>query len=539
MKKHFFTIIQVCLIILAIGGWQTNLFAQTPFTITWTGLQGSTNATGVPTGITIVQQYNGVVGSCATSPNGASTSYSGVIRANAGYVVTITSIGGAAYASSAGSRDFKFQVTNGGTYVQASYTSLPSSTNCSGNTTINPFAVPVAGQTLNPGEQATVTVLRDKGSASGGGYSYTRSLTITGTIAPIAETCDIPANLAENNVTANEADFNWDADGTNDFEYVLSESASAPTGSGTAINGTSYSTSSLDPLTDYYFYVRQNCGGGNYSAWTMVNFTTLPLPCTVVTNLASSNVDHESADVSWDASTGNTFEYVFDENNAAPTGSGIATSDVTYEATGLEASTTYYFHIRKDCGNGNYSAWETISFTTSVEPCLIVENITSSNVDHESADISWDASAGNTFEYVLDENATAPTGSGTAIAAISYAAEDLEEATTYYFHIRKDCGNGNYSEWETVSFTTSSTVGIEEKEMATFIVYPNPAVDQIIIQTEKKQGTVKLMNTNGQQLAQIDLSETDTLNLFEINSGVYFVVYEFNGNKAVEKLIVQ
>ena len=539
MKKHFFTIIQVCLIIFAIGDWQANLFAQTPFTITWTGLQGATNATGVPAGITIVQQYNGVVGACATSPNGASTTYSGVIQANAGYVVTITSIGGTAYASSAGSRNFKFQLTNGDTYIQAAYTSLPGSSNCSGNTTISPFAIPAEGQVLNPGNQATVTVLRDKGSASGGGYSYTRSLTITGTIEPLAANCDIPANLAENNVTANEADFNWDADGTNDFEYVLSQSATAPTGSGTAINGTSYSTSSLSPSTDYHFYVRQNCGGGNYSAWTMVNFTTLPLPCTTVTNLVSSNVDHESADISWDASTGNTFEYVLDENNAAPTGSGAATSDVTYEATGLEASTTYYFHIRKDCGNGNYSAWETISFTTSVEPCLIVENITSSNVDHESADLSWDASTGNTFEYVLNETATIPTGSGTVTTTSAYTAENLEEATTYYFHIRKDCGNGNYSEWETVSFTTSSTVGIEGRAMINFTVYPNPAVDQVVIQAEKMKGTVKLINVNGQQLQQIDLSETATLNLFELNSGIYFVVYELNGNKAVEKLIVQ
>ena len=51
MKKQFFTLIQTCLLILTLGFWQTELHAQTPFTITWTGLTGSITATGVPTGI--------------------------------------------------------------------------------------------------------------------------------------------------------------------------------------------------------------------------------------------------------------------------------------------------------------------------------------------------------------------------------------------------------------------------------------------------------------------------------------------------------
>ena len=334
-----------------------------------------------------------------------------------------------------GNLDFSSQSTSGAIHPTVNLSSVTELQNVPAGTVIKFRIAPAAGS-----------------GATGTFYIYTGSgggLTVSGTVTPLPLDCDIPANLAENNVTANEADFNWDADGTNDFEYVLSQSAATPTGSGTAINGTSYSTSTLNPLTDYYFYVRQNCGNGNFSEWTMVNFTTLPLPCTVVTNLTSSNIDHESTDLSWDVSTGSTFEYVLDENSATPTGAGTSTTNVTHEATGLSASTTYYFHIRKDCGNGNYS------------------------------------------------------------------------------------------EWETISFTTSSTVGIKGETTVTFALYPNPAVDQVVIHTEKRQGIVSLMSVNGQQLKQINLFETEVLDLFEINSGVYLLVYELNGNKSIERLIVQ
>src|SRR5690606_11493080 len=40
-------------------------------------------------------------------------------------------------------------------------------------------------------------------------------------------------------------------------------------GTGTVITGTSspYPLGGLTPNTNYEFYVRANCGGGNYSAW--------------------------------------------------------------------------------------------------------------------------------------------------------------------------------------------------------------------------------------------------------------------------------
>ena len=451
MKKQFISTIRICLLFLALGSWQTNALAQTPFTITWTGLTGSTNATGVPAGITIVQQYNGVTGSCSTSSNGANTSYSAVIQAASGYTVTITSIGGSAYASNAGSRNFSFQVTNGGTYTQATPTSIGSSSNCGGNTALTAFAVPAAGQVLNSGSQATITVLRAPGSASGGGYSWTRTLTISGTVTPI---CNTPTNLAENNVTATSADFNWDAGGANTYEYVLDQTAATPAGAGTNLTTNSFSTSTLSPATTYYFHLRRKCSASSFSNWVYVNFTTPAASCNAPTGLAAANTTHNSADLSWDIQGSNSFEYVVDQLAADPAGAGTPTAGTTFNATGLNPSTTYYLHVRTDCGSGNFSPWTAVPFTTAIEPCDAPTGLAAANVTHNSADLSWDAQGASTYEYVVDQVSTDPA-SGTSTTGTSFNPTGLNSSTTYYLHVRTNCVQGNTSAWTTISFTTA------------------------------------------------------------------------------------
>ena len=453
MKKAIFTRFQICLLVMAFGLWQTQAHAQTPFTITWTGLggAGTTNATGVPTGITIVQQYNGVTPSCASTPSNGGTTYSAIIQASAGYNVTITSIGGSGYGSNAGYKKFTLQLTNGSVYTQTNFSTITSSSSCATSTALNAFSVPAAGQLLTAGNQATVSLLRSAAASEAGtGYSYTRTLTITGVVTPI---CNAPTNLAENNVTATSSDFNWDAGGTNQYEYVLSQSSATPSGAGTALTTNSFSTSTLSPSTTYYFHLRRKCSSTNFSNWVYVNFTTPAAACNVPTGLSAANTTHNASDLSWDPQGSNAFEYVVDQTNADPAGSGTATNGTTYNATGLNPTTNYYLHVRTNCGGGNFSSWSTIPFTTLIEPCDAPTGLAAANITHNSADLSWNTQGASTYEYAVDQVATDPA-SGTATNGTTYNAAGLNPLTTYYLHVRTNCVQGNTSAWTTISFTT-------------------------------------------------------------------------------------
>jgi hypothetical protein len=80
------------------------------------------------------------------------------------------------------------------------------------------------------------------------------------------------------------------------------------------------------------------------------------------------------------------------------------------------------------------------------------------------ANINWPAvtSAALGYEYVLNTVATDPTGSGTAISGITYAASALTPLTTYYFHVRSVCATGTYSTWNTVTFTTVASPPVND-----------------------------------------------------------------------------
>ncbi len=68
--------------------------------------------------------------------------------------------------------------------------------------------------------------------------------------------------------------------------------------------------------------------------------------------------------------------------------------------------------------------------------------------------VNWTAISGATgYEYVTNTTATSPTGSGTVPVGTTYTATGLNPGTTYYAHVRTNCGTG-FSSWTNQSFTT-------------------------------------------------------------------------------------
>ena len=92
-------------------------------------------------------------------------------------------------------------------------------------------------------------------------------------------TCSAPSALNMSNITSNTAQINWTAPaGITNFEYYYSTTNTTPSDTQTP-SGTSTATNaplgSLTPNTQYYAWVRSNCGTANgKSAWMPVSFMT-------------------------------------------------------------------------------------------------------------------------------------------------------------------------------------------------------------------------------------------------------------------------
>jgi hypothetical protein len=85
-------------------------------------------------------------------------------------------------------------------------------------------------------------------------------------------------------------------------------------------------------------------------------------------------------------------------------------------------------------------------------------------------------------------------------------------------------------------------VGINEQQESRVSLYPNPASDQLTIESTgiPAQGTLSISNLNGQQLIarQLTLLKTQ-LDISDLPSGVYFVRLTSDKSVAMGKLIKQ
>jgi hypothetical protein len=96
--------------------------------------------------------------------------------------------------------------------------------------------------------------------------------------------CPQPTNLVVSGITATGAATSWDAmsGAASGYEYVVSTSATPPSGAGTAVTTAFVALTGLTPQTTYYLYVRANCGSGSFSVWTTQTFTTQCAPVTTL-----------------------------------------------------------------------------------------------------------------------------------------------------------------------------------------------------------------------------------------------------------------
>jgi len=179
--------------------------------------------------------------------------------------------------------------------------------------------------------------------------------------------------------------------------------------------------------------------------------------CAPVTGLIVSAITSSSADVSWTAVSGATGYQWAVTTSPTPPASGTFTTLTAVTASPLSPATTYYAHVRTQCGT-DYSTWVTSAiFTTlptSSTTCAPVTGITMSSITSGSANLSWAAVSGAIgYEWAVTTSGT-PPASGTLTTLTSAVASGLSAATVYYAHVRTKCSATLFSTWTTTPFTT-------------------------------------------------------------------------------------
>ncbi|MFL9837854.1 fibronectin type III domain-containing protein [Flavobacterium sp. ST-75] len=331
----------------------------------------------------------------------------------------------------------------------------------------------------------------------------------------VVQQCLAPTNLTFSNPGLDSVELNWDANGATAWEIEIVPIDEVPTGVGVPYTGTlPYQATGLEASTVYKAYVRSVCDSeGNVSDWTNpLNFSTVALGATCaapieITSLPYSTTDNTAgygddysgspgasgcgttssylngddvvyaytapADgvISIDATNLGNFAgaFVYESCddigvNCIAGGTGNGTNPISMPIINVTAGTTYYVVI------STYAAPQSTPYTLTVQVvnCAPPTNLTATNIDDASADLSWDANSATSWEIAIQDNgAGIPAGAGTTVttnvnfdATAKTDGTPFTPSTNYEYYVRADCGDGTFSAWAgPFAFTTTQIPG--------------------------------------------------------------------------------
>jgi hypothetical protein len=347
-----------------------------------------------------------------------------------------------------------------------------------------------------------------------------------------ALSCSAPSGFVTSNITSNSATLTWNpVAAANSYSIRIK-----PNSSGTW-NNTSSSTNSrvflgLLANTLYDVEVRTNCTNLG-SVYVSYQFTTLASTCTVVSNIESTSVTSNSANITWDA-VASAISYGI---RIKPASSGIwnNTSSATNSRNfiGLLANTTYDIEIRSNC-NGEASSYVGYQFTTLASTCTVPVNFTTTELSSNSVTIIWDVVAsaqsyGIRFKPSSSSNWTNNTTSNTN----SRTVVGLMPGTSYDFQFRSNCiGESSafsptYTILTNTSFNSSDPTTFSGRssgvgEISSVKIYPNPTAEVLYVSFEAAQAvgtTIRVTDVTGRVVREISYNCTEGYNQTEISFG--------------------
>jgi alpha-tubulin suppressor-like RCC1 family protein len=153
--------------------------------------------------------------------------------------------------------------------------------------------------------------------------------------------------------------------------------------------------------------------------------------------------------------------------------SGWLEGQYTYTATDLSPNSTYTYRVRLRNGDGVETAWT--GNKSVITPCALPASLFFSNVTAIGMELNWSANdnpAWTTYhiEMSLDNSAFSPVSVTTSL---SYSNNSLDDETSYYFRIRAENLENQYTEWvyaaeSTLSLPPPSSFGVKSRASTSF-----------------------------------------------------------------------
>ena len=352
----------------------------------------------------------------------------------------------------------------------------------------------------------------------------------------VAQSCFIPSGFTFLvPPTTTSASIGWTAptSGTTPVGYGFEYGPQGFTqGTGTTINPTTNSATltSLNPSTVYSFYVRSNCGAGDYSLWSnAISFNTVfePTNPTYTTGFENTSFPY----IGWLAATPVT-------GSAWGVNAAVAGDPTVY------AGTNSIFNLSSttvDTDSSVISRGVNLTAGNSATVSFYVSNFTTDATS--TATSNFDVNWGSNQTLASQTNALG-TQTGYSSAAFTQKTYFFTPSTTgvYYFSIQHKSPINSQPGTHGIlvdNFTVSQVLSSEAFTLSGVTMYPNPATDILNIQSDTEELTkVSITDLNGRIVKEVS-NNLSQISLENLAKGIYMVTIESATAKKVEKLIVE
>ena len=263
-------------------------------------------------------------------------------------------------------------------------------------------------------------------------------------------------NFVDNDWTTITLDTPFEYDGTNNVAIVVDDNT------GTYKSNTTFLTYTTSSNQAHYCYQDgtnmnpSNPSGSNNSCVTSKNQIRVLFdrsePCNAPTELNVSEIDHQSAVISWEGEA-DTWRVLY-KSLAESEYTEVTTTDNSYTMTNLSPETEYIVVVLALCGDE--TAGSESSFATLSLPCPEPTDVAVSVTGRHSAVVSW-TEAGDATSWVFAyKTLSGQTFTEVEVSENTYTLAGLAIGTDYVVKVRPLCDGVTDSWSETVSFTTES-----------------------------------------------------------------------------------
>jgi hypothetical protein len=181
-------------------------------------------------------------------------------------------------------------------------------------------------------------------------------------------------------------------------------------------------------------------GVSNLGTFTLGNINT---NCITVSQITTTNISATSAILNWSPFAGAVsydVDYMPTTTNHW-TNVATAITSTSFNPSGLNYLTSYYWRVRANCGS-SLSAYRLTQFTTQ-NPCEAPTGLTTTNLTSTSATLNWNA-VSNAVNYTVgykQSTATSWIYPSSGISTLSYTLTGLSPGTSYDWRVSALCSD--------------------------------------------------------------------------------------------------